>query len=279
MMGMPSRASIKRFGLQEEIAIALFVVLSVWWVALFFFFDAQLSQQNLYWAAAYQLLAWWGGVYALVSSRSWGGFRSLMGRGVIFFGLGLLLQGFGQTTFSIYTTILHVDIPYPSIADIGYFGSVLFYTAGIVSMAKVAGVRARLKNIGGRVFALLFPAAMLVFSYSIFLQQYEFDWSSPLRIFLDFGYPLGEAIYVSVAILALIFSRSILGGVMRGPLLLLMTALVAQYVAEFNFLYQASNESWLNGGYGDYLYLLAYFLMGLSLVRIQRVIRQYQSAS
>lgn len=274
MWVMASEANKKYLNIHEEVAIALFITLSLWWVFLFFVFGARLTQQNLYWAAVYQVLAWWGGIYALTSSRSWGGFKSIMGRSIIFFGLGLVLQGFGQTTFSIYTTILHVDIPYPSIADIGYFGSIFFYLAAIVSMARVARVSSRLKNIGGKTIALAFPAIMLVFSYLMFLQGYQFDWSAPLKVFLDFGYPFGEALYVSIAALALVFSHNMLGGIMRGPMLFLMMALIVQYVADFNFLYQASNQTWINGGYGDFLYLLAYFLMGLSLVRIERAIRE-----
>src|SRR3989338_7409313 len=186
MIPMAPEARKKSLSIHEEIAIALFLALSVWWVVLFFVFDAELSSQNLYWAATYQLIAWWGGIYALASSRYWGGFKSTMGRGIIFFGLGLVLQGFGQTTFSIYTTVLQVAIPYPSIADIGYFGSVFFYIAGILSMAKVAGASASLKSLGGKIAALLLPAAMLLISYTFFLQGYEFDWSAPLRTFLDF---------------------------------------------------------------------------------------------
>ena len=276
MRTMETEGNKKKLSVHEEVAIALFVALSIWWIILFFVLGARLTEQNLYWAATYQLLAWWGGIYALASSRAWGGFRSTMGRGIIFFGLGLVLQGFGQTTFSIYTTILHVNIPYPSIADIGYFGSIFFYVVGIASIAKVAGASSRLRNVGGKIFVLLFPAAILLFSYAMFLQGYQFDWSAPMTIFLDFGYPLGEAIYVSIAVLALIFSRNMLGGIMRGPMLFLMMALIVQYVADFNFLYQATNQTWVNGGYGDFLYLLSYFMMGFSLARIERTIRSHR---
>lgn len=275
--GMVSQTAGKGLNRHEEIAVAIFAVLSLWWIILFFGYAAQLTEQNLYWAATYQLLAWWGGIFALISSRSWGGIRSQMGRAVIFFGLSLLLQGFGQTTFSIYTTVLRIDIPYPSFADIGYFGSMCFYILGIASLARVSGAFVRLRDLTGKTVTLLFPVAMLALSYWIFLKTYEFDWSAPLRIFLDFGYPLGDALYVSIAILALLFSRNILGGIMRGPLVFLMVALIAQYCADFNFLYQAANGTWVNGGYGDFMYLLSYFLMGLSLVRIERVISEHQA--
>lgn len=269
---------IYRLSLPEKISVALFVIFSVWWVVLYFVFSAELAQQDLYWAAVYQLLAWWGGIYGLISARMWGSFKSLMGRGIIFFSIGLLLQAFGQVTFSYYTTLLHIDIPYPSIADVGYFGSILFYVLGIASVAKISGVGVRLKETKAQLLALIVSLALLVFSYTLFLRGYEFDWSSPLKIFLDFGYPLGEALYVAIALLALILSRNILGGVMKTPLTFLITALIVQYFADFNFLYQAYNNTWINGGYGDFLYTLAYFLMAVSLAKIAQTLVTHRAS-
>ena len=200
-----------------------------------------------------------------------------MGRGIIYFSIGLLLQSFGQSVFSYYTTILGVDIPYPSIADVGYFGSIVLYILGIASIARVSGVGMRLRNFGGKSLALIIPTVILIFSYAFFLSGYTFDWSSPLRIFLDFGYPLGEAMYVSLAVLALILSRNILGGVMKSSLTFLMMALVVQYFADFNFLYQAAGATWINGGYGDFLYTFAYFLMAISLVKIYGALKQLET--
>ena len=120
---------------------------------------------------------------------------------------------------------------------------------------------------------------MLVFSYIFFLRGYEPEWSAPLRIFLDFGYPLGEAIYVSLALLILLLSRNILGGIMKIPLMFVMMALIAQYCAEFNFLYQVSRLTWLNGGYGDYMYMFAYFVMAISLIKINKALHSHKIES
>ena len=179
-----------RLNLAEKFTGALFIVMTAWWAVLYFSFGAQLSEQNLYWAASYQIIAWWGGIYGLMSSRAWGGFKSLMGKGILFFSIGLLFQGFGQSVFSYYTTILGVDIPYPSIADIGYFGSIIFYVLGIASMAKVAGAGVRLRNLGGKALALFIPMGMLIFSYAFFfptihsigLRRYGFSLISGIRL-------------------------------------------------------------------------------------------------
>ena len=268
-----------RLNTPEKITAVLFIGLSLWWMFLYFVYDAGLEQQNLIWAASYQAIALWGGLFGLMASRPWGGFRSWMGRAIIFFSIGLLLQNFGQTVFSYFNLVSEIEIPYPSLADVGYFGSMVLYILGIISLMKVAGVGFKWRNFNGKMQALLLPVLMLVFSYSFFLKGYELDWSAPLRMFLDFGYPLGEAIYVSCALLTLLLSRNILGGVMKKPLTYVMIALIAQYCAEFNFLYQASRLTWINGGYGDFMYMFAYFLMAVSLIKIAKTLESHQSES
>ena len=116
--------------------------------------------------------------------------------------------------------------------------------------------------------AVVLPLLMLIISYSTFLVGYQFDWSQPLTIFLDFGYPLGQAVYVSIAILVLLVSRQFLGGMMRKPVLLVLFALIVQYICDSNFLFQANRGTWYAGGPGDYLYAVSYFVMSVSLIYI-----------
>ncbi|MBI3250589.1 MAG: hypothetical protein HYZ61_01915 [Candidatus Andersenbacteria bacterium] len=253
-----------------QVALFLFVVLSIWWVVLQIIgFEETSEFRNLIWAASYQIIAFLGGILGLLIARSWGGLRSIMGRSIGAFALGLLLQTFGQSTFSFYNLILNVDIPYPSLADLGFFGSIPLYIYGIAVLARASGVTVSLRSFKNKIQALLIPLAMLIFSYIFFLRNYEFDWSSPFRIFFDFGYPLGQAVYVSIAILTYLLSKKALGGVMRPRIFFILAALVVQYLADYNFLYQTINETWQNGGYGDYIYLLAYLLMALGLFQLK----------
>ena len=89
-------------------------------------------------------------------------------------------------------------------------------------------------------------------------------------MFLDFGYPLGQALYVSLALLTYLLSTKTLGGIMKNKVLLILFALAVQYAADYNFLSQAYAETWRNGGYGDAIYLLAYFLMALGLIQLKQ---------
>ena len=112
----------------------------------------------------------------------------------------------------------------------------------------------------------------------VFLKNYEFDWSNLLKVFLDFGYPLGQAFYVSLALLTFLLSKEFLGGLMKPKVLIILFALAVQYMADYNFLTQVNNGTWINGGYGDYIYLLAYFLMTIALINLGSVFEKIQES-
>jgi len=266
---------MKHFNINLSIArkwsIFLFIVLSVWWVIIALILKNEHIYANLIWGASYQLMAITGVVFGLLISRVWGGFKSVMGKTIIFFSFGLLLQVFGQSVFSFYNLILGVEVPYPSLADIGYFFSIPVYIYATFLLAKASGAGLSLKSVSKKIQALIIPIILLGASYAVFLNGYEFDWTDPLRTLLDFGYPLGQAFYVSLALLTYVLSKKVLGGFMKPKVLIILLALAVQYIADYNFLLQAYNETWVNGGYGDYIYLLSYLLMTFALINLGSV--------
>lgn len=254
--------------LAKKLAVLLFLALTIWWFIIAVLWENQSVDANLLWGASYQLMAVVGVIFGMLVSRSWGGTQSIMGKTILFYALGLLLQVLGQSVFSYYNLILQVEIPYPSLADLGYFLSIPVYVYATALLAKAAGAGISLKALHKKVLAIIIPAVILAASYFVFLKGYEFDWESPLRMFLDFGYPLGQALYVSLALLVYVLSKNFLGGLMKPKILIVLFALAIQYIADYNFLTQAYHGTWVNGGYGDFIYLLAYFLMTLALVNL-----------
>lgn len=251
-----------------HVLIGLCTILMLWWVYINlaeFSTGEHAIRANLTWAACYQILAIIGGISGLFIARPWGLASSAIGRVILCFALGLMLQAFGQTVFSYYNLFAEIEVPYPSIADFGFFGSIPLYIYGILLLARLSGATFSLQYLENKIQVLIVPLIMLVASYTLFLRGYEFDFSAPVRIFLDFGYPLGQAIYVSLAFLTYSLSKNYLGGIMRAKVIFILGALFVQYIADYNFLYQAANGTWLNGGYGDAIYLFAYFLMALGL--------------
>lgn len=265
---------------QAQFAVLFFIALLVFWLLLQFgifdgitLFDHSIHK---FFGAIYGIMALWGGVWGIVYSQKWGGFKSLMGKAILMFSLGLLAQEFGQVSLSYIDYVMRIQGAYPSIGDLGFFGSIPLYIYGVFLLAKASGVKIQLRAFEQKVIALIIPAVILSVGYFLFLQGYTFDWSNPIKIFLDFGYPLLQAVYISLAILTYLLSKGILGGVMKNRILFILFALSIQFFSDYTFLYQSSKGTWSAGGINDFMYLTAYFIMTLALLQLKTAYSKLQ---
>lgn len=250
------------------IVVSIFVLYVVIWVLSFI--SQNLLLNNIF-SDTYGILALVGGLLGIRESVRWGGFKSLIGKVLMLFSFGLISQFIGQFIYSLYYILLNIDVPYPSYGDVFYFGSVVFYILASVSLISASGSKFSRGSAVLKIISILIPLIILSVSYYIFLNGYEFDWANPVLIILDFGYPLGQAIYLSLGLLAFTLSKYILGGYMKNIVIFLIIALSVQYLADFTFLYQANNDTWEPGGINDLMYLIAYFLMSLALIQFGNI--------
>jgi hypothetical protein len=260
-----------------QFTLVFFLLLTTWWISIYLRGLTEGGENNIY-TLSYPLLSILGAVFGIITARKWGGFHSKLGKAIYFLSLGLLSQFFGQLMYAYYIYFQGIEVPYPSVGDIGYFGSVLLYTGAVYYISQVVVIRVTMRTIMGAAQAFLIPFILLACSYTFFLQGYHFDFSDPLKILLDFGYPLGDALYVSLAILVFLLSRRVLGGVMKNPMQLLILALLIQYFSDFMFLYQSSRGTWYVAGINDFLYSVAYFVMTVSLVYIGSMFERIKNA-
>lgn len=254
--------------LSAKIIGLLFILLSVLWFYLTIFHEPDSFWHHLF-TITYGVVALLGGVVGIKISKKWGGFKSVMGKAILFFSFGLLAQEFGQVSYIYYIYFQGIEVPYPSLGDLGYFGSIPLYTYGAYLLAKASGTNISLRSFKNKIIALALPLLLLGASYYFFLQGYEFSETPLLTVLLDFGYPFGQAIYVSVALLAYLLSRKILGGIMKKRILFILFALVVQYFCDLIFLYQVSRETWHVSGINDYMYLFSYYLMSIGLIQLK----------
>ena len=254
---------------QAKFAIGLLALLTVW-----YFISPSLNGSERFFGdfpSIYAVMALWGGIWGFSISREWGFTKSIMGKAILFFSLGLFAQVFGQVVYAYYSFFQGIEIPYPSLGDLGYFGSIPLYIYAVYLLAKASGVKIGLRSATNKILLVLVPLVMLGVGYFLFLREYSIDWSDPIRVFLDFGYPLGQAIYIAMAILTYSLSRGVLGGIMKPKILFFLFALVVQFLADYVFLIQAYYGSWGAGGFNDYMYLLAYFFMTLAILQLKTV--------
>lgn len=251
---------------RAKVLIVLFVLLSVWW---------KLSPEVIInsadgpepdFGSVYFTVALWGALCGLASLKH--EHSSPINRARMFFSFGLLCQVFGQMGgYIYYVAVQNIQIPYPSVGDIGYFLSIPCYLLGAIHLAKAAGVKWWVQSFENKFEAIVISVVTLAVAYGLFLGGYVFDWSDPLRVFLDFAYPLGQALYVFVAILAYLAVQADPKNPTKQIVFLALLALVIQFLCDYMFVYEASRGTWMVGGVNDYLYLVSYFVMGMVVLR------------
>lgn len=256
---------------QAQVAVIILALLTIWW-----FVSPQFSVSGKRFfgdfPSIYFLMALWGAICGLWISRRWGGMKSIVGKSLVFFSLGLLAQVFGQIVYAIYSFYFNVSVPYPSLGDLGYFGSIPLYVLAVIYLGQASGVKFGLRSFFTKWQSIVVPLVLLSIGYFLFLKGYSFDWSNPLKVFLDNGYPIGQAIYISLTILVFLLSKGVLGGVMKNRVLFILFALFLQFLSDYTFLYQSSRGIWSAGGMNDFMYLVAYFAMTLGLIQFKTVL-------
>jgi hypothetical protein len=227
----------------------------------------------------YFLLPLYGGYVGLQTAKLWGGSKSAVGKAILGFASGLLLQVFGQLSYAYYLLFMGQDVPYPSIGDVGFFGSIFCYIYAVYQLAQASGSRFSLKSISYKLISLFLPFVLLAISYVVFINGQVLDTTNLLKLILDLGYPLGQSIYISLALLALILSGKYLGGMLKTAVLIILFGLITQYIADFMFLYEASRGIWEAGQINDLVFLTAYFLTSLGITRFYIAFNEIENNS
>ena len=257
-----------------KVLLILFIFFTLWWLYMTIFLPKD-NPLYAYYGNYYGVIALWGGIWGLLISRHWGRLKSIMGKALIMLALGLFAQEFGQVAYSYYIFVLKIAIPYPSIGDVGFFGTIPFYICAAFLIGKASGVKFSFKSFTSKLQVVLLPLAILAIVYFTILKSYPLNFTAPIETFLNFGYPTGQAIYISLALLTYILTRNLLGGVMKPKILFLIIAFSSQFLADYLFIY--FKNQYYPGSILDYMYVLAYFLMAFAILQFQTVLDKLKS--
>jgi hypothetical protein len=260
----------------QILVTVIFLGFVVWWAS----FQHVVKDQGVsvqWFGATYGAIALIGSIIGFVAAHKWGGFKTVLGKALTFFSLGLLAQEAGQLIYAYYIYGAKIQIPFPSWGDAAYFGSVILYIIAAFYLAHASGVKFSLKSVKYKLIAVAVPIALLALSFFMFLYHHELDTSNPVAVFLTFGYPLGQALYISIAITAYLLSIKLLGGLMKWGILLVILALFIQYVADFTFIYLSNRGTWLTGEYNDLMYLVSYFALATAMIKFISIHKKLRS--
>jgi len=224
---------------------------------------------NLIYSFSNGFLATAAGVMGLLISRHWGGSKSAVGKAVLLISLGTTSWGLGTLIWSFYNFVLHIPVPYPSWADLGYVLAVPLWIIGVFYLSKATGAKFSLRQLHGRLMLILLPLLAAVASYYflyVVARNSSFEVEGGLlKIFLDFYYPLGDWIILTVAFLVFGLSLRYLGGRFRLPVMITLLGFVFMFISDFMFSYTTTVESYYNGHLVDLLFTAAIFVISFGV--------------
>jgi hypothetical protein len=177
-------------------------------------------------------------------------------------GASALSWGSGQAAWTWYETVLGRDVPFPSLADVGYLAAVPLAAAALLSLPFAA------RSLAGRVRqvldGLMIAASLLLASWVLVLSPlFRADSDGVISQAISLAYPIGDVVVGTIVLVMLVRARRG-SGTRRIPLALLGGGLVAWAVADSGFVYLTATGSYSSGALIDAGWFLGYILILLA---------------
>jgi diguanylate cyclase (GGDEF)-like protein/PAS domain S-box-containing protein len=174
-----------------------------------------------------------------------------------------LSWGLGQVAWTWYESVLGREVPFPSLADVGYLGAVPLAAAALLALPTAA------QTMAGRVRAvldgLMIASSLLLTSWVVVLgPAVHAGGDGLLGQAISLAYPVGDVVVVTIVVYVLLRARQSKGTVVRLPLGLVGVGLVAMAVADSGFLYLTLTGAYSSGSLFDIGWFLGYGLILLA---------------
>ncbi|MFN2640350.1 MAG: ATP-binding protein [Actinomycetota bacterium] len=176
-------------------------------------------------------------------------------------GAAALSWALGEAIWSFYELGLDREVPFPSLADLGYLGLIPLAVAGLLAFPSVPR---RITSQARTLFdGLIIVGSLLFVSWGTVLgPTYREGAGSGLEKIIGVAYPIGDVALLSIVLF--IAARAARGH--RSALGFIGAGLVLLAFADSGFIYQNLHETYASGSLIDPLWEIGFLLMMLGAV-------------
>lgn len=251
-------------------SLIIFFCLGIVYLACLDFLHLKTTFWNYIWNLWIGFIPFGGGIVALFIAKSWGMYKTQIGRAVLFISLGLISWGVGNIIWTYYNLFQNISVPYPSLADLGYLPSYFLWTIGVINLPHALGGKLYFSNRYGKILLMFIPLCVLALSYflivSIMKTGFIFSSSgSPLKLFFDIAYPAGDVVILTCA-LVIGISFKFFGGKYKLSMYTILLGFCFMYVADFLFSYSTTVNIYYNGSPLDIFFFIALSLLTFGIL-------------
>ena len=189
--------------------------------------------------------------------------KSSLGKSTFYISLGILCWGFGALLWLYYNLLAKIEVPYPSIADIGFLAIIPLVVVGLSHLLRYAQIKLNFATI---IRLSILPFLVLIFTFFFFIWDKLAENVGLLTKILNILYPLGDALFLSISLTLLIMTfGSSFGKVLTRSLLVLSLGFAFEAIADFSFSYTTTMGTYYSGNWVDIIFALAFFTIGVGM--------------
>ena len=151
------------------------------------------------------------------------------------------------------------ELPYPSLADVGYLGAVPFAVAALLLLPTAADSAAgRIRTV---IDGLMIAGSLLLFSWIVILGQlFSAEESNWMTHAIGLAYPIGDIVLVTIVLYVMLRTRRAAGADMV-PLGLIGFGIVCLSFADTAFVYLTTTDAYSSGNPIDAGWFIGYLLI------------------
>jgi len=174
---------------------------------------------------------------------------------------GSLSWGLGQAVWTWYDCVEHVQVPFPSFADVGYLGMPLCTAAGLLAVPLAAqAVANRARSV---LDGLMVAAGLLLISFMLLVGRLiSAGADSTLGLVISLAYPVSDVVIVTIVLFILARDRQSHSA--RMPLFLIGAGLVIFSLSDSGFAYLTITGAYTSGATIDAGWFAGFLLIVLA---------------
>lgn len=254
--------------LPSTLMSGFYFALVIWWIFLNIY-HLKSSPLNLAFGFAFGLVPLCGGITGVVSSQRLLIKRSHIRKAVLFFSLGLITWGLGQMVWSVYNFFLNIEVPYPSLSDVGFIISWPLWGIGLYYLARATRSQytSQVKVSKPPLIILSLLSITVVYYLLIIVARNGaiITHSDILTIFFDLAYPLLDIALIIEAILLYGSSFRYVKKTYRWPVYLVLVSVVLNFFGDFGFSYTTRLNEYYNGNWVDFVFTTTFYLVSIAM--------------
>lgn len=247
----------------KKIIIPLFVVLFALmfaWGIWLQFKPSHTAFANYAFNVGYAALYAFGGIIGIVGAFYVTTSIS-MGKAFFFLGLAQLSYAIGLCIWAYYNLVVHVSVPYPSLADAFFALFYVMLAVGCWNFLSMVAAHVHVQHLF-EVMAIFFVSALVIVG---FLNTPDTSPGlSVLTKIFNIWYPLGDSLLISLSYLVFRAGRDRF----QSGIFILILGLLVQVFADLIFSYRTSLTAYWNGDVSDILFAVSGFVLSLSIITI-----------